>query len=160
MRQVYAHRSSQNVTGKFLKIHEKGHFFNHSFLPLQCLYECIFNEYKILVDSKPDPLNTRAMLEKLLGNNQDFLGAYLDGVMNCTDTVREMQKSRRPRHSGGAPDHCSPTALLYGICAQKYVFNNCPSSSWSGTESCELARLENLNCPSARASRGAGNRNR
>ncbi|KAH8245885.1 hypothetical protein KR038_010515 [Drosophila bunnanda] len=120
-----------------------------------CLYECIFNETRTLVDSIPDPINTRAMLEKLLGNNLDFLEAYLDGVMNCTDTVQEMLKNRRPRHSG-ATDHCSPVALFYGICAQKYVFNNCPSSSWSGTETCEMARLENLNCPSVRASRGAG----
>ncbi|XP_017022271.1 uncharacterized protein Obp50c [Drosophila kikkawai] len=119
-----------------------------------CLYECIFNATNILKDSLPDSANTRAMLETLLGNNQDFVEAYLDGMMNCSDTVQDMMKHRRPRHSGGT-DYCSPVAVFYGICTQKYVFNNCPSSSWSGSESCEMARLENLNCPSARQSRGA-----
>ncbi|KAH8401628.1 hypothetical protein KR009_006928 [Drosophila setifemur] len=124
-----------------------------------CLYECIFNATNVLVDSELDPVNTRTMLEMLLGSNHDFLEAYMEGMLHCKDTVEDMLLKKRPRYQSG-PEMCSPVAVFYGICTQRYVFNNCPSSSWTGSEVCEMARWRNLNCPSARSSRGSSSRNR
>ncbi|XP_017068763.1 uncharacterized protein LOC108106303 [Drosophila eugracilis] len=118
-----------------------------------CLYECIFNTTNSMVDGAIDPDNLQLMLEKLFGSNPDFIDAYFNGIMSCTETVQDMISNRRPR-SKNKTSQCSPTALFYGVCAQKYVFNHCPSSSWSSTELCNLARLQNMNCTSARSSRG------
>ncbi|KAH8348224.1 hypothetical protein KR084_005511 [Drosophila pseudotakahashii] len=122
-----------------------------------CLYECIFNVTNTFVDGAIHPENARTMLEKLFGNNQDFTEAYFNGIMSCTDTVQEMMRNRRPRPQNRT-GQCSPIAVFYGVCAQKYVFNNCPSTSWSGSESCEMVRLQNLNCPSLKSSHGSSHR--
>ncbi|XP_017061517.1 uncharacterized protein LOC108101613 [Drosophila ficusphila] len=119
-----------------------------------CLYECIFNVTNTLVDSAIHPHNTKLMLERLVGPNPEFQDAYLNGLLSCTETVKEIMRERKPRKT----DQCSPIAVLYGVCARKHVFNHCPSSSWSGTETCEKARLQNLNCQSSKASRGYNNR--
>ncbi|XP_016979695.1 uncharacterized protein LOC108045035 [Drosophila rhopaloa] len=120
-----------------------------------CLYECIFNVTNTVVDSVIDPDNARVLLERLFGNNRDFLEAYFNGLMSCTDSVQEMMKNKKPR-SNSSGKQCSPLAVFYGVCAQRYVFNHCPPSSWSPTESCEMARLQNMNCPSARSTRVSG----
>nr|XP_016927970.1 uncharacterized protein LOC108008602 [Drosophila suzukii] len=122
-----------------------------------CLYECIFNATNTFVDGVIDPDNARMMLEKLFGNNHDFLEAYHNGIMSCSDTVQEMMNSRRTRPQSKT-EQCSPFAVFYGVCAQKYVFNHCPSSSWSGNESCEMVRLQNMNCPRTISSRGSSHR--
>ncbi|XP_041449115.1 uncharacterized protein LOC111075899 [Drosophila obscura] len=119
-----------------------------------CLYDCIFNATKILNGSELDVANARSMLQRLLGNNQDFLDVYLDGMLQCPGAVEAMMRARRPRPVAGV-EQCSPVPLYYGICTTRYVFNYCPSSSWSYTELCETARLQDLNCPTMRASRGA-----
>ncbi|EDV37548.1 Odorant-binding protein 50c [Drosophila ananassae] len=119
-----------------------------------CLYECIFNATNVLEGSEVNPSNTRSMLERLLGNNQDFLEAYVEGMLNCSDTVEAMLKNRRPRHPQSS--ECSPVAVYFAICTQSFVFNHCPSSSWAGTDACETARLQSLNCPNNQLSRGAG----
>ncbi|EDW91016.1 uncharacterized protein LOC6530378 [Drosophila yakuba] len=119
-----------------------------------CLYECIFNATNTVVNGAINPDNARLMLEKLFGN-QDFEEVYFNGLMGCSDSVQEMLSNRRPRPQGKT-EQCSPFAIFYGFCAQRYVFNHCPSSSWSGTESCEMARLQNMNC--AKPSRGSSRR--
>ncbi|XP_034655043.1 uncharacterized protein LOC117892731 [Drosophila subobscura] len=120
-----------------------------------CLYECIFNATGILRASEVNVANARNMLQRLLGNNQDFLDVYLEGMLQCSGPVEAMVRARRPRPSS-AVAKCSPVPLYYGICITRYVFSYCPSSSWSDTEQCETARLQNLNCPTMRASRGGG----
>ncbi|XP_016946430.1 uncharacterized protein LOC108022098 [Drosophila biarmipes] len=122
-----------------------------------CLFECIFNATNTIVNGVSDPDNVRLMLQKLIGNNHDFLEAYFNGIMSCSSTVQEMMNNRRPRPQSKV-ERCSPTAVFYGVCAQKYVFNHCPPSSWTGNESCEMLRWKNMNCPSSKTSRGSGHR--
>lgn len=107
--------------------------------------------------------NVRPILSKLY-SNQVFVDSYANGFQKCGPIVK--QKIEEFKASGRTPrqnpnfmnQQCSPLPLIYGMCAHKYVYIDCPASAWTSTPICENAREYLKTCEPSSGKNGGGPR--
>lgn len=111
---------------------------------LQCLYDCIFNSSNVLNAMQLNVENARSMLEKMLGNNKEYVDLHVRSLQNCTENASIMLRSVRRRSFGAQA--CSQLPLFLSLCTLENMFVHCPATSWTRSPMCEKARDFMLRC--------------
>jgi len=78
-------------------------------------------------------------MNKVLKDKQQLKDRFAEGFVKCQAKEEEIVKTLKRRRF---PDKakCSPLAMLYGICAYKHVFKNCPDENWTNSSMCNRIR--------------------
>ncbi|XP_034127864.1 uncharacterized protein LOC117583584 [Drosophila guanche] len=110
-----------------------------------CSFECIFEAAKVLNGTRLVMENIRKMMEGMLEGHQEFVDIYTEGFGHCSSEEQSMIKSlkRRRMHLTGK---CSSMSVMYGLCAHRFVYRNCPQSAASKSTSCTEAREYGKHC--------------
>ncbi|XP_060658773.1 uncharacterized protein LOC132793115 [Drosophila nasuta] len=100
-----------------------------------CGFQCIYKTAGALNGTTLVMENVDAMMATLLKDEEKLKEAFALGFRACTSKEQEIVHTLKRRRF---PDSskCSPLAMLYGVCAYKYVFNNCPTENWTNSSTC------------------------
>lgn len=89
--------------------------------------------------------NVRRMNAQVLGESPLLEQGFNEAYVKCADEEEQLVKLIKRRRSA-VQAKCSPLAMMYGICAYKHVFLNCPPDNWNNNthcnriKACELSR--------------------
>ncbi|KAH8370560.1 hypothetical protein KR093_004050, partial [Drosophila rubida] len=104
-----------------------------------CSFECIYKTAGALNGTQLVLDKVDAMMDTLIKNEDKLKAVFMDGFVACQGKEEEILRTLKRRRF---PDSakCSPMAMLYGVCAYKYVFNNCPTENWTNSSTCNRIR--------------------
>ncbi|KAH8401629.1 hypothetical protein KR009_006929 [Drosophila setifemur] len=109
-----------------------------------CSFECIFQAAKVLNGTSLILENVEKMMVTML-DSPEFVQVYVDGFGYCAGQEKIMIKSLKRRRMP-VVGQCSSMAVMYGLCAHRYVYRNCPDSAWSKSAGCNEAREFSIRC--------------
>ncbi|EDW31965.1 GL10690 [Drosophila persimilis] len=110
-----------------------------------CSFECLFEAAKALNGTSLVMENIRKMMETLLESHQEFVDIYTEGFHHCSGEEQAMIKSLKRRRMP-ITGKCSSMSVMYGLCAHRYVYRNCPESASSKSTMCIEAREYSIHC--------------
>nr|CAF02087.1 putative dimer odorant-binding protein OBP30074 [Drosophila pseudoobscura] len=110
-----------------------------------CSFECLFEAAKALNGTSLVMENIRKMMETLLESHQEFVDIYTEGFHHCSGEEQAMIKSLKRRRMP-VTGKCSSMSVMYGLCAHRYVYRNCPESASSKSTMCIEAREYSIHC--------------
>ncbi|KAH8261129.1 hypothetical protein KR044_003824, partial [Drosophila immigrans] len=104
-----------------------------------CGFQCIYKTAGAMNGTTLVLDKVDSMMDKLLVDDDKLKDLFSQGFAACKTKEEEIVHTLKRRRF---PDNakCSPLAMLYGICAYKYVFNNCPTENWTNNSMCNRIR--------------------
>ncbi|KAL7736824.1 hypothetical protein ACLKA6_015664 [Drosophila palustris] len=123
------------------KAYEKkcGHLMVNGLYIWPCSFDCIYKASGSLNGTQLQLDKIDQMLTEVFGDQQQLKDRFTEGFVKCNAKEEEIVKTLKRRRFSDK-DKCSPVALLYGICAYKHVFNNCPDDNWTNSIVCNRIR--------------------
>ncbi|XP_017068829.1 uncharacterized protein LOC108106359 [Drosophila eugracilis] len=109
-----------------------------------CSFECIFQAANAMNGTSLVMENIEKMMKTILGSDE-FLQVYVDGFKSCSAQEKVMIKTLKRRRMP-ITGKCGSMALMYGLCAHRYFYRNCPESVWSNSPGCNEAREYSIRC--------------
>ncbi|XP_039483396.1 uncharacterized protein LOC122756395 isoform X1 [Drosophila santomea] len=109
-----------------------------------CSFECFFQAAKALNGTQLDLDNIEKMMKTIL-KSDEFVHVYVDGFRSCSTQEQALIKTLKRRRVS-ITGKCGSMAIMYGLCAHRYVYRNCPDRAWSKSPSCNEAREYNIRC--------------
>ncbi|XP_033155576.1 uncharacterized protein LOC117137932 [Drosophila mauritiana] len=109
-----------------------------------CSFECIFQAANALNGTHLVMENIEKMMKTIL-DSDEFVQVYVDGFRSCGNQENVLIKALKRRRVP-ITGKCGSMAIMYGLCAHRYVYRNCPDSVWSKSPTCNEAREYNIRC--------------
>ncbi|XP_017132960.1 uncharacterized protein LOC108149705 [Drosophila elegans] len=109
-----------------------------------CSFDCIFQAANAINGTSLVMENIEKMIRPIL-ESDEFQQVYVDGFRTCAAQEKVMIKALKRRRMP-VTGSCASMSLMYGLCAHRYVYRNCPESVWSKTAGCNEAREYNIRC--------------
>ncbi|XP_016979682.1 uncharacterized protein LOC108045021 [Drosophila rhopaloa] len=109
-----------------------------------CSFDCIFKAANAINGTSLVMENVEKMMRSIM-DSDEFLQVYMGGFKTCAAQEQVMIKSLKRRRVP-VTGRCASMSLMYGLCAHRYFYRNCPESVWSKTAGCNEAREYNIRC--------------
>ncbi|KAH8410954.1 hypothetical protein KR222_000832, partial [Zaprionus bogoriensis] len=100
-----------------------------------CSFECVFKAANALNGTTLVLQNVHTMNELVLYDGPQMIPVFNNAYDRCFDMEAEIVEIIKRRRSA-AHAKCSPVAMMYGICAYKHVFLDCPAEHWTNSTYC------------------------
>ncbi|XP_034475679.1 uncharacterized protein LOC117782756 [Drosophila innubila] len=138
---VYSTQSCCRFPDVNFKPYEKrcGHFMLDGLHIWPCSFECIYKAAGVLNGTQLVLDKVDLMMDQLFKDQQHLKDVFVEGFVKCKSKEEEILKTLKRRRFPNKAK-CSPLAMLYGICAYKHVFNNCPNDNWTNSSMCNRIR--------------------